>query len=180
MLGIVFGRYGLSVLLNTYASHKFHCNDLSKNDIKDEIFYWKLDEMSIQSILFSRFFILISSLYTSIVNYALLICYFLIIYKIYKKNYTKKYDFYKEKIHSNSISYHIFTVSMYFFYGIILFSDYQTNMKKIFSWCIYLIALICYYSKFFIETNNIYYKQHDIAHALININYYIDFISDIV
>ena len=172
--------YGLSVLLNTYASHKFHCNDLSKNDIKDEIFYWKLDEMSIQSILFSRFFIVISSLYTSIVNYALLICYFLIIYKIYKKNYTKKYDFYKEKIHSNSISYHIFTVSMYFSYGIILIANYQSNMKKIISWCIYLIALICYYSKFFIETNNLYYKQHDIAHVLININYYIDFISDIV
>ncbi len=173
--------YGLSMLLNTYASHKLHCNDLLNNDIKDEIFYSKLDYISIQSIIFSRLLLLTTSLYTNFVNYALTMCYFLIIYQIFRKKYEKIYDFNNNKIiPSYNIPHHIFGISIYFLYGIVSFYNYKTNINNIISWCIYFVAFICYYSKFFIEINNPYYNQHDIAHIIININYYISSICDIV
>lgn len=170
---------GLAIFLNTYASQKMHCNDLLSNDIKDEIFYSKLDYVSIQSIIFSRLLILTIPLYTNIVNYSLAACYFLIVYLILRKKYIHISNFNKNKIPMNSISHHLFGISIYLFYGIVSFYNYKTNIKNVICWCIYFTAFIFYYSKFFITMNNPYYNQHDIAHAFININYYIKSLFDI-
>ena len=174
--------HGFSVFLNTYSSYKMHCNDILKNKIENEAFYWKLDEFSINSLIFSRFLILYYLFELKQLNlYLSLSIYVLNCYIIYKKKSLKKYDFIKKlSFPVHFVMSQFCCLILYVLSGFYSFHLYEQNIQLLIGWLSYFIAFVLYYSKFCYKSKNIYIQQHDIAHLLININFLFCLVSDII
>jgi len=172
----------LSIFLNTYASYKLHCNDLFKNTLEDEGYYWKIDEFSINSLIFSRFILLTNIIvFPQFIVYSFFIIYLLNCINIYNKNNIIKYNFSdKQSFPTHYMLSHMGFVIMYLISGYYSFYMYEHSVKPLIGWLVYLLAFLIYYSKFCFNMNNKLFNQHDIIHLIINLNYLFYTITDII
>ena len=118
---------GSMIYLNIYYSWKMHCGDLRyiDDEINKELeaYYWRLDELSINGLIFSRYLLLSNQI--NYPNYYNVIVYTLFLsncYHIYTKNNLKIYDFYSKKSFPNhyKLSHFLFCSLFLFFWNVLL------------------------------------------------------------
>jgi len=174
---------GCAVFFNVYVSYKMHCNDLLEFiGLKYEAYYWKLDELSINCLIFFRYLLLSNLIsfpyYFNIIGYTIFLsnC-----YHIYIKNNLIKYDFNNGNSFPNHYKLsHILFFSLFIFSGMYCYYVIPKTMYPSIGWCVYAIAFLIYYSKFCYEINNKYIRQHDIAHLILVCNFMYFLITDVI
>lgn len=170
---------GSMVYLNIYYSWKMHCNDLIDSqsnvrlDKEVEAYYWRLDELSINGLIFSRYLLLSTQIdypnYYNVIGYTLFLsnC-----YHIYTKNNLKKYDFNSKDSFPNHYKLsHFLFCSLFLFSGMYCYYIIPKTISPMIGWCVYCLAFLIYYSKFCYVMNNKYIQQHDIAHFVLICNF---------
>ena len=175
------------VYLNIYFSYKMHCNDLidSQSNVKlgkeVEGYYWRLDELSINGLIFSRYLLLSTQIdyptYYNIIGYTLFLsnC-----YHIYTKNNLKKYDFNSKDSFPNHYKLsHFLFCSLFLFSGMYCYYIIPKTISPMIGWCVYCFVFLIYYSKFCYVMNNKSIQQHDIAHFILICNFMYFLITDV-